>query len=193
MRTGRYHSRLRAVAPLLVAGAFAIAANAAVGLEPNAQAPIPDSAFRPVTVAAPSPSVVPAPARTPDLREIREPAIEEPPGARAQPSIPAARPIVVAKTRYSISGAASWYCRAGQSPCTFEHPDTSRVDAYAAAGPRLRAAIGASWRGRIVLVDGIRVQLIDWCQCYQGQSNEKLLDLYYDVYARTGSKVVVRW
>ena len=67
------------------------------------------------------------------------------------------------------------------------------MQAYAAAGPRLRAAIGSSWRGRIITVNGMRVQLIDWCQCYQGQSNEKLLDLYYDVYARTGSRVVVRW
>jgi hypothetical protein len=37
------------------------------------------------------------------------------------------------------------------------------------------------------------VKLIDWCQCYQGQSNEKLLDLYYDVYSRTGTKVTISW
>lgn len=118
------------------------------------------------------------------------------PAARPQPSIQAAKPIVVAivpKTTHAISGLASWYCRAGVSPCTFEHPDDGGVDAYAAAGPRLRAAIGSSWRGSIVYVDGRRVQLIDWCQCYQGEPNEKLLDLYYDVYARTGTRVTVRW
>ena len=94
---------------------------------------------------------------------------------------------------HSISGAASWYCRAGVSPCTVNHPDGGGVDAYAAAGPKLRAAIGSGWRGTIVYVNGVRVQLIDWCQCYQGESNEKLLDLYYDVYARTGSAVTIRW
>ena len=69
----------------------------------------------------------------------------------------------------------------------------AHLDAYAAAGPRLRAAIGSSWRGTIVYVNGLRVQLIDWCQCYQGEPNEKLLDLYYDVYARTGTAVTIRW
>ena len=45
----------------------------------------------------------------------------------------------------------------------------------------------------VVTVDGIRVKLIDWCQCYKGESNEKLLDLYHDVYLRTGSPVTIRW
>ena len=97
-----------------------------------------------------------------------------------------------ATTSSSIRGYASWYCRAGVSICTVNHPDTSGFDAYAAAGPRLRAALG-DWRGRIVYVDGIRVKLIDWCQCYKGESNEKLLDLYYDVFQSTGSPVTVRW
>ena len=96
-------------------------------------------------------------------------------------------------TSHSISGAASWYCDAGVSPCSSSYPDGGGFDAYAAAGPRLRAALGSSWRGRIVFVDGIRVKLIDWCQCYQGQSNEKLLDLYHDVFLRTGSAVTIRW
>jgi hypothetical protein len=96
-------------------------------------------------------------------------------------------------TTHVIRGPASWYCRAGVSPCTNTNPDLGGFDAYAAAGPKLRAAIGPSWRGSIVYVDGIRVQLIDWCQCYQGEPNEKLLDLYYDVYARTGTAVTIRW
>jgi hypothetical protein len=124
--------------------------------------------------------------------------LSDPPVERARPSLPATRPIAVTKpvapkTTHSISGRASWYCDAGVSPCTNDHPDTSGFDAYAAAGPRLRSAIGSSWRGKIVYVDGIRVKLIDWCQCYQGESHEKLLDLYHDVYVRTGSAVTIRW
>jgi hypothetical protein len=121
------------------------------------------------------------------------------PAERAQPSIRAGQLITVAipppkpKTSHAISGRASWYCRAGASPCTYTHPDGGGFDAYAAAGPRLRAAIGSGWRGKIVYVDGVRVQLIDWCQCYEGEPHEKLLDLYYDVFSRTGSPVTVRW
>jgi hypothetical protein len=73
------------------------------------------------------------------------------------------------------------------------HPDTGGFDAYAAAGPRLRNAIGSSWRGRIVTVNGVRVTLVDWCQCYQGQANEKLIDLYRDVFLVTGGSVTIRW
>lgn len=139
---------------------------------------------------------------------IVEPLLRTPPPERAQPSLDAARAIAVpvatprptpkptpkpAKTTRAISGAASWYCRAGISPCTANYADAGGFDAYAAAGPRLRAAIGSTWRGRIVYVDGIRVKLIDWCQCYDGEPNEKLLDLYYDVFVRTGSSVTVRW
>ena len=115
----------------------------------------------------------------------------------------AAKPVVVpvatpkpkadtAGTSHSLRGAASWYCRAGVSICTSGYPDDGGFDGYAAAGPKLRAALG-DWRGRIVYVDGIRVKLVDWCQCHQGESSEKLLDLYYDVYSRTGSSVTVRW
>jgi hypothetical protein len=115
---------------------------------------------------------------------------------RPQPNVREPNRIVVdvmPVTTHVIRGPASWYCRAGVSPCTNTNPDLGGFDAYAAAGPKLRAAIGPSWRGSIVWVDGIRVKLIDWCQCYRGEPNEKLLDLYYDVYARTGTAVTVRW
>jgi hypothetical protein len=155
-------------------------------------------------VPAVSPWTAPAPAEPPDLEILREPLIATPPPKRPQPPIGPAKPIVVTvappaparatvTTSRSISGAASWYCRAGWSPCTNNHPDGAGFDAYAAAGPALRAAIGSGWRGTIVTVDGIRVKLIDWCQCYKGQANEKLLDLYYDVFTRTGSRVTIRW
>jgi hypothetical protein len=56
----------------------------------------------------------------------------------------------------------------------------------------LRAAIG-DWRGRIIYVNGVRVKLIDWCQCYRGETREKIIDLYYDVFRLTGGNVRIKW
>jgi hypothetical protein len=118
---------------------------------------------------------------------------------RARPRVQEPKPVVVEveppkpATSHVLSGAASWYCRAGVSPCTYTHPDGGGFDGYAAAGPKLRAAIGPGWRGTVVQVDGVRVKLIDWCQCFKGEPQEKLLDLYYDVYSRTGGSVTIRW
>jgi hypothetical protein len=55
---------------------------------------------------------------------------------------------------HRLAGTATWYrWRIGQ----------------AAAGPRLRAALGSHWRGRIVTVSRgtrhVRVRLTDWCRC----------------------------
>ncbi len=128
----------------------------------------------------------------------------------ARPSQPAARAVAVAKARpgsrpvryaggsHHIRGLASWYCnndgsRGPISACHDQYTDTGGFDAYAAAGPELRAAIGGSWRGRIVSVDGLRVKLVDWCQCYAGRANEKLIDLYRDVYGLVGGSVTIRW
>jgi hypothetical protein len=130
---------------------------------------------------------------------LSEPSVEASVAPRARPSIAAPKPVVVTvpppapKTTHTLRGHASYYCYAGSSPCTSGYADDGGFDAYAAAGPKLRAALGSGWRGRIVYVDGIRVKLIDWCQCYQGEPQEKLLDLYHDVYARTGSPVTIRW
>jgi hypothetical protein len=138
-----------------------------------------------------------APSQTPDLEILREPLVPTPPPDRPQPPLPVASPIVVPiapKTTHAISGRASYYCRAGISPCTDNRPDGPGFDAYGAAGPGLRAAIGPGWRGMIVYVDGIRVKLIDWCKCTGGNTGvEKLIDLYYDVFARTGSAITIRW
>ena len=134
-----------------------------------------------------------------ELDELRDLSLATEPPARAQPDVDDAEPLVVdiapppPKTSHVLRGYASYYCRAGSSPCTAGYPDASGMQAYAAAGPDLRAALGSGWRGSIVYVDGIRVKLIDWCQCYEGESNEKLLDLYYDVFSRTGSPVAIRW
>ena len=59
---------------------------------------------------------------------------------------------------HAVHGTATWYrWHVGQ----------------AAAGPRLRAALGAHWRGRYVVVTRgsrhIRVRLTDWCRCSYGR------------------------
>ena len=202
-------SLLNAVAPLIVAGTLTVAATAAAaGFDPAPPTPLPDSAFAPVAVpttasgelpvrAARSARVLPDAHRvlTTEIlgsleaaqRERPQPSVREP--NRIVVNVPPPKPV----TTHVLRGPASWYCRAGVSPCTNTNPDVGGFDAYAAAGPKLRAAIGPSWRGAIVYVDGIRVQLIDWCQCYKGEPHEKLLDLYYDVYARTGTAVTIRW
>jgi hypothetical protein len=180
---------------LLVAGTLALTTTAVTGFEPARPTELPDTAFHAVTLPSQAPSALPTPARTADDGVLLDLQFASPPPGRAQPSLKPPAPVVVSvapPTTHAIRGYASWYCRAGVSPCTAGYSDGGGFQAYAAAGPRLRAALG-NWRGRIVYVDGIRVQLIDWCQCYEGQSNEKLLDLYYDVFARTGSPVTIRW
>lgn len=191
-----FRSRLRAVAPLVVAATLALTATTAVGLEPSPVSPIPESAFVPVSLVAG------APVPTPDLRPLNDPAPATELAARPQPSLPVAKPIVkpvMPKTTHAISGRASWYCNADNpgdpySICHNAYPDGPGFDAYAAAGPGLRAAIGADWRGTIVYVNGIRVKLIDWCKCTGGSVGVvKLIDLYNDVFVLTGSHVTIRW
>jgi hypothetical protein len=103
---------------------------------------------------------------------------------------------------HSIRGRASWYCRAGVSTCMAAPPERAGVaDMYAAAGPGLRRAICGSdtsncWRGRTVVVNGVAVVLADWCQCYKGEGNEKLIDLYWDAWSRVPgveSGVTIGW
>lgn len=188
--------QLRAAASFVVSAFFVIAAAATVGAEPSEPRTIPDSAFGPVSLLPGSSTDALELRQTPDLGVIVDPWVPSALPERPQPSLPTVKPatvVVAPKTTHRIAGAASWYCRAGSSPCTSGHPDGSGFDAYGAAGPRLRAALGSDWRGSVVYVDGVRVKLIDWCQCYQGESNEKLLDLYYDVFARTGGSVTIRW
>lgn len=44
-------------------------------------------------------------------------------------------------------------------------------------------------------VNGVRIVLRDWCQCYRGEAHEKLIDLYYAVWQKVGGNgtVTVRW
>jgi hypothetical protein len=153
--------------------------------EPETLAPSPEPAVYVEHGAAPIPTLAPRP-----QREARV-------GVTVKPT-PKPKPDIAGFSGGSVGGdgslrgGASWYCRSGVSVCHNQYPDTNGFDAYAAAGPRLRDALG-NWRGKVVSVDGIRVKLVDWCQCYKGQSNEKLIDLYYDVYKRVGGSVTIRW
>jgi len=65
----------------------------------------------------------------------------------------------------SISGIASWYdWHLGE----------------AAAGPGLRRFLGKHWRGTVVRVCSSRcitVRISDWCQCFRGTLDERLIDL----------------
>ena len=149
--------------------------------------------------------MVASPLPTPDLRPLADPAEPTLPPARPQPSLPVPKPItkaVVPKATHGISGRASWYCNYDDpsgptSICHNAYPDGPGFDAYAAAGPGLRAALGSGWRNTIVNVCGrqcVRVRLVDWCKCTGGSVGvTKLIDLYYDVYVLTGSMVTIRW
>lgn len=71
---------------------------------------------------------------------------------------------------------------------------------YAAAGPALRIAMcgrqdSNCWRGKTVLVNGLRVRLVDWCQCHWKKPGEKVIDLFLDAWIRTRARhgVVISW
>lgn len=211
---------MRAGLALAFASIALLAVAVAATARPTTPAEPLRGAFTPITLSVDgssvarfeSPSAVPAgPAPafteagrppTPTLEPRRQPAA--PMRSLVKPT-PAPKP-VAGQARagtgggHVLRGRASWYCnadgsRAQRSPCHYRYPDTGGFDAYAAAGPRLRAALGGGdrWRGRVVSVDGIAVKLVDWCQCYRGEPHEKVIDLYYDVFRRVGSEVTIRW
>jgi len=170
-------------------GMVILLAAPATAVAPSAPRSIPDAAFAPVTV----PQVIydfpePMPGQRPVIKLPNKPIVE------VQHHVDRSRP--EASIGRSISGQASWYCRAGVSACRYAYPDGPGFDAYAAAGPKLRAALG-DWRGRVVTVNGIRVKLIDWCQCSKGKPGEKIIDLYFDVARALGitgvGPVTIRW
>jgi hypothetical protein len=86
---------------------------------------------------------------------------------------------------YSVGGKATWY---------------RYVPGQAAAGPDLRRALGKSWRGSTVQVQGpggrvVVVRLTDWCACPGG----RIIDLDLASFARLAPpsrgvlKVSVEW
>ena len=91
------------------------------------------------------------------------------------------------KASGSIYGKASWYCKAGVSICHHRYPPGSMV---AAACYKLRAAMGTTWRGKIVKVTyhsrSVIVKLVDWCG-----SRDKLIDLYWEPMRKLGGSGVL--
>ena len=84
----------------------------------------------------------------------------------------------LARSRPTLSGQATWYCRPHRSACTRGFPSWGH---YAAACAPLRRLLGSAWRGRTVSVSRggltVRVRLIDHCR-----SNRRLVDLYGSVF-----------
>lgn len=175
---------------------------------------VPDSAFR----AVPEPHAAPdglsaagafsSPTPIPAIYESIQ--VAPPPPPRPHVDQPQPKVIVVtvprptpvtksfARSGRSLRGNASWYCWPSYpSACANGFPYGGN---YGAAGPALRAALCGSqactsWRGRTVYVNGVPVRLIDWCQCFWHQSNEKLIDLYHNVWEATGAQngVTITW
>jgi hypothetical protein len=193
-------------------------ALAPVWIEPSSSvtpSPAPDLRVATPGILVDAADAPPAPSTRPRLDQPNPAAVVDPkPTPKPKPKPQAPR--VAARStggggggsgsggggRHSLSGRASWYCRAGVSICMAIHPDRAGVaDMYAAAGPRLRRAIcgrdtSNCWRGRRVTVNGVRVVLADWCQCYKGQAQEKIIDLYWDAWTRVPhvtSGVTIRW
>ena len=178
-----------------VAGALAL--SLAVGHSSVAVAPSePTREFdwsawpvRPVEAPHAYETPVPAPTPTPEPSTVPRPPArpEVTTGPVAVRKAPERAHTASRNHGRSISGEATWYCNADPSrgpisACMAIHPDTRGFDAYAAAGPRLRAALGPHWRGRVVSVNGVPVRLADWCACGGG----RLIDLYADVSERLG-------
>lgn len=90
---------------------------------------------------------------------------------RGAAPVPPRRGAVAA--RGSLTGRASWYHAQGN---------------IAAAGPRLRDALGPDWRGQLVRVTAggrsVVVRLVDWCQCLRGQRGERVIDLGSEAFAQ---------
>ena len=163
--------------------------------------------FRPLPLAIPYRAVQAdewsPPSTTPKPRLILRETLSSMPRETMppRPRQPQQAPVVVAKTSdvpskrsgQSVSGIASWYCKAGVSVCHHSYPPGSMV---AAACGKLRAAMSPSWRGQTVTVSGggnqVTVKLVDWCG-----SSTKLIDLYWEPMSRLGGTgvlpVTVRW
>lgn len=145
-----------------------------------------------------NPSGAPSPFLPPARESAKRRGVGTP--STAKPSVAPTRKAqrLRATLGHALTGTSSWYCSPGRSACTSGY---SASGAYAAAGPRLRAALG-DWRGRTVLVTAngasVEVRLIDFCSCPSGN---RLLDLYAIVFgqlARNGLSqgvvdVVVTW
>lgn len=138
-----------------------------------------------------APTSTPKPTQTP--RPSPRPERTQKPERRSTPKPEVSKPS--GRAGNSISGKASWYCKAGVSICHYAYPPGSMV---AAACGKLRRAMGRGWRGEVVRVTrrdtgrSVTVTLVDWCG-----SETKLIDLYWkpmNLLGGTGVlRVTVRW
>ena len=112
---------------------------------------------REVTIA---PSAAPIQSEKPVRSQARLPTAGK---ATAEPAVIVKAAEPESMTGQSLSGQATWY---------------AYVPGGAAAGPRLRAALGSGWRGRTVTVWAagrhVTVALSDWCAC---SPSTRLVDL----------------
>ena len=116
--------------------------------------------------------------------------------APSEPTASAASTPGSSQSTWALTGTASWYCLSKRSACTVGYPASGL---YAAAGPRLRSALGPGWRGKVVTVTAngrsVVVRLVDTCQCY----GSRLIDLYASAFARLAPlsvglvRVTVAW
>lgn len=162
--------------------------------------PLPETDFQPV----PTPSRASAPPPT-VITDTQGPQPTRPTVVVPTPRLiviePQKPPAVATGGSNSLSGRASWYCKAGVSPCYRGFPDGPGVQRVAAAGPKLRVAMGGGvattapdpWRNKTVYVNGESVVLRDWCACLGGSPHEKIIDLYYDIFKITGGQVTITW
>lgn len=184
--------RTGAIAALITAVVLVVGCGSAAARPQSAYAPY-SGPLEPVAVpeSTPAPSEAPGPSYGPEpsYRALPVPTpVRRAVGKRAaRPASPPPRqPIRVA---HRLAGLASWYCRPGVSVCPVGVPPSGM---YAAACAPLRAAMGPSWRGRTVWVDGLAVVLVDYCA-----STAKTIDLFWSAMRRLGGtgvlRVEVRW
>jgi hypothetical protein len=163
--------------------------GATTGREPHVYQPV--GGFTAVEV---TPSTAPRPRPTPTVAPSPSLAPSVEPSTRAAAPTPEpkaeSRATSAIRTSRSITGKASWYCKAGVSVCHYKYPPGSMV---AAACGKLRAAIGPKWRGKTVVVTrldtgkSVQIKLVDYCA-----SKDKTIDLYWAVMARLGGTGVLR-
>lgn len=185
----RARRTLRDVLVIALAALFLLmASGVADGLVPAKAEPLPARDFVPLVVPIPTDGVIDArvtwplrpldaPRATPTPRPARTPAPRPKPSPRPSVRLTGSR----------LVGTATWYCWPGYSGCMKIHPSGP----YAAAGPKLREAIGGGdhcapgphcWRDRTVRIcngpgNCTTAILADWCRC----PGDHVIDLYGDV------------
>ena len=159
-----------------------------VGVEAWHDSAVPQEMFVPIWTAGvvtPAPTVHQAPTPSPRQGGAPTPAVDRLLTESGARKASAYRLVATLRAQVSppystISGVSSWY---------------RYVPGGAAAGPRLRSALGPDWRGSVVLVDGIPVTLSDWCGCPGG----RVIDLDSRTFSQIAplskglQEVTIRW